>query len=85
MGKSPVELERDGTHQGSISPGAGGRGTFTQSHNFPGLELGGRFMSVCFVLMLHNLHIESSLLDASARLKKKKSTKYNSTPFFGCF
>lgn len=67
MGKSPVELERDGMHQGSISPGAGGRRTFTQSYNFLGLELGGRFMSVCFAMMLHNLHTESSLVDASAR------------------
>lgn len=52
--------------------GAGGNSTCTNGHNFPSPELCGRFMSVWFIIMLHNLHIESNLLDASARFKKQK-------------
>lgn len=55
--------------------GAGGNSTCTNSHNFPSPELCGRFMRVCFIIMLHNVHIESNLLDASARFKNKNKNK----------
>lgn len=69
-------------HKPGAAPpsGAGGNSTCTNSHNFPSLELRGRFMSVCLIIMLHNLHIESHLLDALARLKTKQNKKLDSLP-----
>ena len=52
MDKSAVELERDSAQTpGSALLGTSGNNTFTNNHDFPGLEWGGRFKSVCFIIM----------------------------------
>ena len=46
-GRRAVKPERDSAQtQASASLGRSGNGAFAENHDFPGLGLGGRFMSV---------------------------------------